>query len=154
MCWAPIWCRASSTSCSDCCSAAFDFFSVTIVGLVLCSTALFVSFSRGAWGAAVFAIVLMAVFSIVTADSHRMRFRIMRSSIIMVFAIGVGVLGVLSDETVREFFFKRASATQEYDEGPTGRFGNQLRSMPMLVERPNGIWSLAFSVDFRDRTAQ
>ncbi len=128
--------------------ARFRFLLVTIVGLLLCSTALFVSFSRGAWAAAAFALALLAVFSIATADSHRMRFRIMLSSIIMVFAIGVGVLGVLSDETVREFFLKRASATQEYDEGPTGRFGNQLRSIPMLVERPNGFGPLRFRLIF------
>jgi O-antigen ligase len=124
------------------------FLVVTIVGLLLCSTALFISFSRGAWAAAVFALLLMALFSVATADSYRMRFRILFSTIVIAFGIGVGVVGVLSDATVREFFMKRASATQEYDVGPTGRFGNQLRSIPMLVERPNGFGPLRFRLIF------
>ena len=49
---------------------------------------------------------------------------------------------------MREFFYKRASATQDYDEGPTGRFGNQKRSLPMLVERPNGMGPLRFRLIF------
>ncbi|HEY8262300.1 MAG TPA: hypothetical protein VIG55_13890, partial [Methylosinus sp.] len=53
-----------------------------------------------------------------------------------------------SDASVREFFYKRAAATQDYDEGPTGRFGNQLRSLPMLVERPNGMGPLRFRLTF------
>lgn len=124
------------------------FLFITISGLLLCSVALFVSFSRGAWAAAVFALVLMAVFSTATSDSHRMRFRVLFSMLVISFAIGVGVVAVLSDASVREFFMKRASATQEYDEGPTGRFGNQLRSIPMLLERPNGFGPLRFRLIF------
>jgi len=124
------------------------FLVVTIVGLLLCSTALFISFSRGAWAAAAFALLLLAVFSTATADSHKMRFRVLFSMIVIVVGMGVGVVAVLSDASVREFFLKRAATTQEYDEGPTGRFGNQLRSIPMLLERPNGFGPLRFRLIF------
>jgi hypothetical protein len=120
----------------------------TLVGLALCSAALFVSFSRGAWGAAIASLVLMAAFSVLTADSRMMRLRIAVSAAAVTAAVSVGLFAALSDDSIREYFFKRAAATQEYDEGPTGRFGNQLRSIPMLLERPNGFGPLRFRLIF------
>lgn len=128
--------------------ARTKFLLVTIVGLLLCSTALFVSFSRGAWAATAFALLLLAIFTTATADSYKMRFRVLFSMIVVVIGMGIGFVAVLSDASVREFFLKRAAATQEYDEGPTGRFGNQLRSIPMLIERPNGFGPLRFRLIF------
>ncbi len=124
------------------------FWPVTLIGLALCGAALFTSFSRGSWGAAVVSIALMTIMSVVTADSRKMRLRIgaMALAVAGVVAVGIGV--ALTDYSVREFFFKRASATQDYDEGPTGRFGNQKRSLPMLVERPNGMGPLRFRLTF------
>jgi O-antigen ligase len=58
------------------------------------------------------------------------------------------VLVLLSMESTRAFFLQRASVTQEYDEGSTGRFGNQLRSLPMLVERFWGFGPLRFRTIF------
>jgi hypothetical protein len=128
--------------------ARWRFLLVTIVGLLLCSTALFVSFSRGAWAATAFALALLAIFTVATADSYKMRFRVLLSMFVIVFGMSAAVLAVLSDANVREFFFKRATATQEYDEGPAGRFGNQLRSIPMLLELPNGFGPLRFRLIF------
>lgn len=124
------------------------FWPVTLVGLALCGAALFTSFSRGSWGAAVVSVALMTIMSVVTADSRKMRLRIgaMALAVVGVIALGIGV--ALTDYSVREFFFKRAAATQDYDEGPTGRFGNQRRSLPMLVERPNGMGPLRFRLTF------
>jgi hypothetical protein len=120
------------------------YLAVTLVGLPLCAAALFVSFSRGAWGAAIVSLALMAIFSVLTADSRIMRLRIALSAAAVAITVSAGLLAALTDDSVREYFFKRASATQEYDEGPTGRFGNQLRSIPMLLERPNGFGPLRF----------
>jgi hypothetical protein len=86
----------------------------------------------------------MAAFSILTADSRAMRLRIAFSAAAVAAAVSVGLFAALSDDSVREYFMKRAAATQDYDEGPTGRFGNQLRSIPMLLERPNGFGPLRF----------
>lgn len=124
------------------------FLPLTLIGLALSGAALFTSFSRGSWGAAVVSIFVMTVMSMLTADTRRMRRRIGFSALAVVGIVAVGIGGALTDASVREFFFKRASATQEYDEGPTGRFGNQLRSLPMLVERPNGMGPLRFRLTF------
>jgi hypothetical protein len=125
------------------------FWPITLLGLGLSGAALFASFSRGSWGAGVVSILVLTVLSMITADSRRMRLRIGVAAVAVTLLVGLVVAGVLAtDASVREFFFKRASATQDYDEGPTGRFGNQLRSLPMLVERPNGMGPLRFRLTF------
>ena len=44
--------------------------------------------------------------------------------------------------------FQRAHAEQDYDSGPNGRFGNQERSLPMLLVLPNGFGPLRFRLTF------
>ncbi len=121
---------------------------VTLVCLALSATALFLSFSRGSWGAAVISIVLLTAMSLYTADSRRMRRRILFSAAIFVAVCVIALLLALSNAQIREFFLMRATVTQDYDEGPTGRFGNQLRSLPMLLELPNGFGPLRFRLTF------
>lgn len=126
----------------------FQFLPVTLAGLALSAAALFVSFSRGSWGAAVVSLLLMIAMSVATSDSHKARFRTSLVALAVVLLGVVVVFGILSDDSVRDFFLMRASPTQDYDEGPTGRFGNQLRSLPMLMERPNGMGPLRFRLTF------
>ena len=63
----------------------------------------------------------------------------------------VAVAALLSIDTVQKMFATRAAVSQDYDEGETGRFGNQLRGMGMLVERPLGLgpmhWRLTFGLE-------
>ena len=61
---------------------------------------------------------------------------------------GAGLAAALSVDSVREFFLQRAAVQQDYDGGPNGRFGNQMRSIPMLVEMPNGMGPLRFRLTF------
>src|SRR5918994_831512 len=60
----------------------------------------------------------------------------------------VAVAGALSVTDIADRFEDRAQLTKDYDEGVTGRFGNQLRSIPMLIERPNGFGPLRFRLFF------
>jgi O-antigen ligase len=124
------------------------FLLVTLACLAASATALFLSFSRGSWGAALLSVFVLTGMSLYTADSRRMRRRILFSAAIVAGVSVVAILLVLSNDQIREFFFQRATLTQDYDEGPTGRFGNQLRSIPMLLERPNGFGPLRFRLIF------
>ncbi len=117
-------------------------------GLGLTLAALFLSFSRGSWGAAVISTAMIVGFLIKTADSRRMRLRIAAGAAGVVLMVFVGIMGALSQPDVRDFFFQRAHAEQDYDSGPNGRFGNQARSIPMLLERPNGFGPLRFRLTF------
>ncbi len=121
---------------------------LSALGLLVVLLGVFVSFSRGSWGATLGALVLVAASGYLTAETRRLRRRI----VAMTFAAGLAGLvalgGMLSVPAVRDFFVKRAEVTQDYDEGVTGRFGNQVRSLPMLIERPAGFGPLRFRLIF------
>jgi hypothetical protein len=120
----------------------------TIPSLGAVCIGVFLSFSRGSWGATLFAMIVVTVAAYVTTDDRRTRRRIFWMSAIAL-AIGVvAILAVLADDDARKFFLMRASLTQEYDEGVTGRFGNQLRSLPMLPNLPFGFGPLRFRLTF------
>jgi hypothetical protein len=119
-----------------------------IPGLAAVCIGVFLSFSRGSWGASVFALVIVVITSFVTSDNRRTRRRIVWMSGIAL-AIGViAIVALLADDDARKFFLMRATLTQEYDEGVTGRFGNQLRSLPMLPNLPFGFGPLRFRTVF------
>jgi hypothetical protein len=123
----------------------------TIVSVVLLLTivaGVFLSFSRGSWGAMVFSMILMIASAYVTSTDTRMKRRIAMTAFVAASVVVVVVLVFLSIEEIREVFLQRASVTQEYDEGATGRFGNQMRSIPMLVERFAGFGPLRFRLTF------
>ena len=120
----------------------------TALALLLVAGAEFLSFSRGAWGAALVGLAAMAVMAYATEPGAAVRRRIVRAALVTGFAGGLGLGALLSVGEVAEVFTNRAKVTQDYDEGETGRFGNQLRSLPMLVERPAGFGPLRFRLVF------
>lgn len=116
-------------------------------GMVLLSVplaALFLTFSRGAWGVLVASAAIMIALTFLTAPDAKSRFRIATVSFVALAVMVVALLIALSFENIRSVFEVRASLNQEYDEGVTGRFGNQLRAIPMLLDAPNGFGPLRF----------
>jgi O-antigen ligase len=116
--------------------------------LALILAALFLSFSRGSWAAAFLSLTMVVAFLFKTTDSLALRARILAGAAGGLFILAIAVTGALSVDSVREFFFQRAAVTQDYDEGPNGRFGNQARSIPMLFDLPNGFGPLRFRLTF------
>jgi O-antigen ligase len=121
---------------------------LTIAGLGIIVAAVFLSFSRGSWGAAVVALLTMFVAAFLTAEQASTRRRMLLWAIATL-AVGIiAIIAILSIDSARELFLQRATVTQDYDEGITGRFGNQLRSLPMLLDLPNGFGPLRFRLTF------
>lgn len=106
--------------------------------------ALFFTFSRGAWGVLVVSAALMVVLTFLTAPDAARRARIVTMSLAALVAMVAALLVALSFEDIRSVFDARASLNQDYDQGVTGRFGNQLRAIPMLLDAPNGFGPLQF----------
>ena len=120
----------------------------TGLALVIVMAGIFLSFSRGSWLAFAVAVTLMVGLTIATAptDALRRRSAALAGTVALV---GIAVIGLLLSITdVREFFLQRFALTQEYDVGETGRFGNQLRSLGMLLDRVNGFGPLRFRLTF------
>jgi hypothetical protein len=121
---------------------------LTIPSLAAVCIGVFLSFSRGSWGATLLAMIVVTIAAYVTADNPRTRRRIAWMAAIAI-AIGIiGILAVMADDEARRFFLMRATLTQDYDEGVTGRFGNQLRSLTMLPNLPFGFGPLRFRLTF------
>lgn len=108
----------------------------------------FLSFSRGAWANAVVSIGLMVLLTYIAAGPGPLRRRIIGFCVIGAAALVAALLFALSFEQVRTMFEMRASVVQDYDAGVTGRFGNQLRAIPELMELPNGYGPLRFRFHF------
>jgi hypothetical protein len=108
----------------------------------------FLSFSRGSWGAAIFSIIFMIAAAYATSESARGKRRIAVFAIVAAMLMVVVVAALLSFDETREFFLQRAALAQDYDAGETGRFGNQIRSLPMLLDRFGGFGPLRFRLVF------
>ena len=121
---------------------------LAMIGLGVIMAGVFLSFSRGSWAAAIVALLTMFVAAFATAERASTRRRMLLWAAAALAVGVVAILAILSIDAARELFFQRATVTQDYDEGVTGRFGNQLRSLPMLLELPNGFGPLRFRLLF------
>lgn len=122
-----------------------------LAGLALMSLpvlGVFLSFSRGAWGNLVGATLLLFALTFITASTAAQRARVVGFSLMILGAAVMALMAILSFEEIREIFNQRASLNQSYDLGVQGRFGSQLRSLPLLLEAPNGLGPLRFRFIF------
>jgi len=124
---------------------------VSLVGLLIIVAGIFLSFSRGSWGGSVVAVLLMVGAVYAGSASPRLRRRIVLLTLGTIVLGTVAVIGLLSVDHVHKMFETRAALTQDYDQGETGRFGNQIRGFAMLLERPFGMgpmhWRLTFGLE-------
>jgi O-antigen ligase len=120
----------------------------THLPLLVILAALFLSFSRGAWGVAAGSLALMVALTFVTTRSRRLRLRIALMVVAGLVALALMLAAALSIPAIRDVFEIRASLSQDYDLGELGRFGAQLRAIPMLLDRPNGFGPLQFRYVF------
>ncbi len=122
---------------------------LAFTGALVLLLSIFLSFSRGSWGATVMATLLTTVFCYVTANERRLRKRIVIIFVVMVGFAALALVAALSIDQIGDMLGQRAKLEQEYDGGVTGRFGNQLRSIPMLLDRPNGFGPYRFNLWFQ-----
>jgi hypothetical protein len=118
---------------------------LSVVSFLVIFAALFLSFSRGAWINAIMAISLMLLMTVFLAPSNVLRIRITLAGIlgILIFAVMLSIL--LSIPEARDTFLDRFTLVKSYDAGETGRFGNQLNSIPILMTKPLGLGPYQFA---------
>jgi hypothetical protein len=86
----------------------------------------------------------MAALTFATTQSTALRWRIAAVAVVGAFVVALLLVLALSIPAVHDVFLIRASLSQDYDVGETGRFGSQWRSLPMLLEQPFGFGPLQF----------
>lgn len=113
-------------------------FAVIVLGL-------FLTFSRGAWAAIVIGMAVLVTCHAMTAPDPATRARLGLFLILGCAAAAIGMAAILSVDSIYEIFADRFVLQKDYDSGPAGRFGSQLRSIPDLLDRPLGHGPNRFS---------
>ena len=112
--------------------------------LFVCVIGLFLSFSRGAWASITAATTLMLFLTFILCGDQRLRTRLVLFSIGGLILASLMFMVLMSIPEIRDMFVERFALVQYYDAGETGRFGNQLRSLPDLASKPFGYGPLVF----------
>jgi O-antigen ligase len=121
---------------------------ISASSLLLILAALFLAFSRGAWLNVIVAAVFVIGFTYALSPSNKLRGRIIVAGVLGVSLLALLLFVLLSIPATRDVFLDRFTLTKSYDAGETGRFGNQLNSIPMLIERPLGFGPYQFEKIF------
>jgi O-antigen ligase len=119
--------------------------------LMVIVAGIFLSFSRGSWGGTLIAVAVMVASVYASTRSPVLRRRIVTLTVLALAGTAIAIVGLMSIGDTAEMFSKRAAVTQDYDTGETGRFGNQIRGLNMLVDEPLGMgplrWRLIFALE-------
>ena len=119
-------------------------FAVKMTCLLILFTGLLLSFSRGAVILCGLSLVLLLAITYLTAQTQRLRARAIMITGLVVVLVAAIVLVILAIPSIRELALERTTLAEDYDSGPQGRFGNQIRSIPLLLELPFGFGPLRF----------
>jgi hypothetical protein len=114
------------------------------LSLLICLLGLFLSFSRGAWMSFIVASTIMLGLTFILSGDQRLRTRLVLFSFGGLLAAALLFMVLMSIPSIQTMFLDRFTLVKYYDAGETGRFGNQLRSLPDLVTRPFGYGPLVF----------
>jgi len=121
---------------------------LSMMSLLVIIGGLFFAFSRGAWISFIAASVLMTALTFILTPSQALRSRIILLTILGVAGAAVLITLLLSVDEIRDQFMDRFTLVKSYDAGETGRFGNQLNSIPLLLQSPLGFGPLKFHLIF------
>ena len=113
--------------------------------LLILMGGLFLSFSRAAWGQFVLCAIVLMALTFVTSRSQSERLRIVAVAILGAFLAAAFIAVLLSLDQVAALFQERASLSQSYDTGHTGRFGRYFLAISMALDYPFGMGPLQFN---------
>ena len=119
---------------------------ITGISLLIVLGGVFFSFSRGSWGMLLVTSAMMTGMAMIATPDSKTRKKIMIGVLIAAVLGAIMLAGLLSIDSIKALATQRSQAVgEEYDDP---RFWNQMRSLPMLLERPLGFGPLRFRVVF------
>ncbi len=117
---------------------------VPLALMLLFIFAILLSFSRGAWANLVVSLVVFVYLSFVTAQSNSARLKLVILTLSGICASIFIIAIALQFEEVSALLGERANLMQNYDVGPQGRFGGQLKALDVIISNPLGIGAREF----------
>lgn len=120
----------------------------SIAALLVILFAIFLSFSRAAWGLTVLAAIVAAFFAFMNERRQIARFRLVAYFVGGATAVAMMLAVALTIPAVNDLFQTRAHAVQDYDEARLGRFERHVIGFSMIQERPLGIGPSTFAKTF------
>ena len=109
-----------------------------IIGLVILLAAVFLAFSRAAWGLTAVGMTMMVAIVFISSNSNRLRTKITIMSVLGVFLLIGMIIFALSFEAVSSLFSERARLVQSYDGARFGRFARYSYGLEWIMEKPLG----------------
>lgn len=123
-----------------------------LILLAIMLAGLFLSFSRGAWGAGVLSGLIFCFLLLVTEPDKRIRARLILIGVFGAAAMVILLVVALQFDAVSAMFEQRARVVQEYDSAQFGRFARHAIGFQWALENPLGIGPLEFGAEFKQDT--
>jgi O-antigen ligase len=120
--------------------------------LLVIVLAIFLSFSRGAWGLFGVSAILVTGILFLRSQSGMFRLRLAMMSVAAFALLVVAILVALQIPSVAELFTTRAQLVQEYDGARLGRFARYVIGFHLAMEHPFGIGPLTFGQIYGEDT--
>ena len=111
---------------------------LNILGLMILLAAVFLAFSRAAWGLTAVGMMMMIAIVFISSNSSRLRTKITIMSVFMVIILIGMLVFALSFEAVSSLFSERARLVQSYDGARFGRFARYSYGIEWIMEKPLG----------------
>lgn len=123
-----------------------------LIGLMILTLGIFLSFSRAAWGLYGLSVVMMVAIMLLRERTAKFRLRIIILSGIGLVTLFIAIAIALQIDQVAELFSSRARLVQDYDGARFGRFERHKIGFLMAMEHPLGIGPLVFGPIFGEDT--
>lgn len=120
--------------------------------LLIIVFAIFLSFSRGAWGLFGVSAVLVMATLFLRSQSGMFRLRLALMSVAAVAVLAIALLIALQFPAISDLFTTRAQLVQEYDGARLGRFARYVIGFQLAMEKPLGIGPLVFGQIYGEDT--
>ena len=120
--------------------------------LLFIELALFLSFSRAAWGLMVVSTAMMVGLLFVSSTSTAFRTRVILASGAAIIMLVIALIIALQVPQIADLFAQRAKVVQDYDGARVGRFARHAIGFWLAIEKPWGIGPLEFGLIYGEDT--
>lgn len=132
------------------CSIYRELFllALNLLGAFVLSFAIFLSFSRAAWGIYLISSLLLIILMLTRHRTFRFRIKMVRFGLMALVLLALALVIILQIEQVTDLLANRAQLVQSYDIAHNGRFSRHAIGFAMALEHPFGIGPLEFGKMF------